>query len=197
MRLSRCYLPPGISNYPPLHILYSIHPVRPQSPPSFVWGSFHFFLTSTAFSRSDRTVLLPLFFLLLGFFPPFFLRHKPFCPRSSQAMIQRLTAFIRGTRASGSALEQLSTFPRNFLFWPPTCAWYLRLLLHRDSLRHQSHSSHSRVPEQLSTWKHSPCLLHFFSADNRAVSSIALAHPHFFIASNKLFRSASDGSLSL
>ena len=89
-----------------------------------------------------------------------------------------------------------------------------RVLLLCDSLpffaplpsRDKLHSSHSRLFSsrlQLLAWDHTgltfrlPFFPSFycFSAHSRAVSSLAFAHPHFFIASNKLLRSASKFSL--
>ena len=151
-----------------------------------------------------------------GSFPFFLFGSSLFLTWPLSSCDRRLTAFTRGLQ--GIMLGIWSTSPTflgtSFFRWPPTCTWYLRLLLLWDSFPfcsclcknydkpHNSHSRFSKISLQLSPlgphWANfcRPPFFHFFfSSHNRAVSSFALAHLHFFITCNKLFRSASKFSL--
>ena len=91
---------------------------------------------------------------------------------------------------------------RVFLLWDSLP--FLLPLPSCDEL-HSSHSRLFRSRPQLLAWDHTGLTFrlplfpwfYFFSAHSRAVSSLAFAHQHFFIASNILLRSASKFSLIL
>ena len=172
-----------MSNCPLQHVLYGVHPVRPQS-------------------------LLPLLFLRLESCPPFLSSGHALLPTPISSQYQASHSFLsfEATWREARLQHNVLTSARNLFFFldglqpaPGTFVFpqILFLFCHGHFQTVMSPTALCRNVMQLSTWKHSPLLLHFFSAQSRAVSSFAIAHPHFFIACKKLFTSASTVSLFL
>ena len=111
--------------------------------------------------------------------------------------------FLLSSRRTSNGLQACSWFLSSSS--PLGFSSFLPLLLPRCDKLHSSHSRLFRSRPQLLAWDHTgltfrlPLFPWFycFSAHSRAVSPFAFAHPHFFIASNKLLRSASKFSLFL